>query len=652
MAERRPALREPAPFVARGLRWGLGLGALAGGFEAAVLLSSWSLQPTLAQAAGFHLRSVLYGATYLGAWSALWAAIGWVVPALRRRVAGRAAGHGRAWSAGVLAAGVVLLHGVVTWRVGLHVNDPWSSPVLWAGLAAVAALAAAVGVLVGAAVQRLPARWRPRDRVLLALLVLTWIAVPLGALRGGGGGDGAGEPRVLLVTLDTFRADRVGALGGPVPTPALDALAAGGVQFEQAVSQAPITCPSHLSILSGVAPTTHGVFANGTRIPDDLPLLSEAFGAGGVPTAAFVAGYPVTARFGFDRGFDVFDDDFSARFGDHRLAVRRLVDQGVYARGAPRERRADAVLARAVPWLRRHAGGGFFCWVHLFDPHGPYDAPAPFGGSLAGPLPAPVEGPEMPRFWPAAFRAVADPGYWVRRYDEEIAYTDDRLGALLAVLAEEGIAGQTVVVVVGDHGESLDEHGYYFDHGLYLYDATLRVPLIVAGPGVPAGRRVPCQVRGIDVAPTALELAGLDVPAGVEGESLRPLWEQGCRDGVPRRSVAVTVEPPTVPDPGPELALRADGDLRYKLVRHHRGGHELYDLEADPGETRDVAAEQAEIAAWMAGQLDSVAEGMPVEAVVLPADVEAQLRALGYIDDGPRRGADDDSARERPPEDR
>ncbi len=632
----------PAILAGRASLWALSWGLCAGAAEAAWHLHRWSLPTQLGSASGFFARSVLYGVGFHLLWLLLALGAVGVLPPLRRRILGERGVPTDTLALAALVAGFVGLHGFVFWRVGHHINAPWSSPVLLGGILAVAVISGAAGVGTAVALRPVDARLRRLWAVPLALGLLLFAAVPASLRSTRGEGP---ESRVLLITLDTFRADRVSALGGPVPTPTLDGLAGRGVIFEQAVAQAPITCPAHLSILSGTSPATHGVFANGTVIPADLPLLQEVFGAAGVPTAGFVAGYPVTSRFGFDRGFAVFDDDFGDGLGDHRLTVRRLVDQFVYARGAPRERTADQVLDRAIPWLEHNAGGGFFAWVHLFDPHGPYVAPAPFGESLAGPLPGPVEGPDMPHYWPVRQRAVADPGYWIQRYDEEIAYTDDRLGALLAVLDAAGVLEDTLVAVIADHGESLDEHEYYFDHGLHLYDASLRVPLILAGPGIEEGGRVPCQVRGMDLAPTVLDLAGLATPGTMEGDSLRPLWEEGCPGSGLRFSLAATVEPPWLDDPGAELGLRSDGDARFKFVQHRRSDDQLFDLIADPDEVDDIADVRIDIASWMRDSLGTLTSGMDTEAPTLTEDVEAQLRALGYITDGPRAPTgDDDSA--------
>ena len=631
-------------YLARAAAAGAAWGATAGAVEAVWHLNSWQLYTGVGDALLFLARAVLYTATFFTVWTASVAAVLLVLPRLRRWITGADGAGGVPAILGTLVSGAVVLYGIVTWRVGYHINDPWTSPVLLGGILA----ALVLGVLMGAGVGLAGARWMRRPQRLalwpLPLLALLCIAAPLSTTSS----PPSTEPtRVLLITLDTFRADRIGAVAGHDLTPRLDELGRRGALFEQAVAQAPITCPAHLAVLSSTPPTTNGVFANGTRIPDGLALLPEPFQGQGVPTGAFVAGYPVTSRFGFDRGFDVFDDDFSSAMGEHKITVRRLINQGIYARGTPRERTADAVLERAQPWLERHAETGFFCWVHLFDPHGPYEAQGDFLQSLAGPLPAAEEGPEMPSYWPRRYRAVTDTDYWERRYDEEIAYTDDRVGVLIDLLARHGVLEQTVIAVVADHGESLTEHEYYFEHGLHLYDASLRVPMIVAGPGVRPGSRVPCQVRGMDLAPTVLDLVDVPAPDSFEGESLRSLWETGCPDGV-RLSVAATVEPPWLDEPGAELALRSDGEMRFKYVQHRRSDDELYDLIADPGETADVAAIQADVGVWMVDELTRISEGMVEQAPTLPDDVRAQLEALGYLVDEPSVApSDDDSGEER-----
>ncbi len=293
------------------------------------------------------------------------------------------------------------------------------------------------------------------------------------------------RPDLLLVTIDTLRADRLGCYGRPgAETPIIDGLAARGVRFDHSVAHQPLTLPSHASILTGLTPLRHGVRDNaGFVLAPGIPTLAEWLTAEGYEAAAFVSGFPVHGRFGLARGFGTYDDRFP-----------RGTDT---ARPAYVERRGDATVAAAVAWLRSSPGRGrpVFAWMHLFDPHAPYEPPEPFASRFKG-----------------------------REYEGEIAFADRQLGALLdAWRAARG--RDPIVVVTSDHGEGLGEHGEP-THGLFIYDSTIRVPLVLAGPGIPAGRVPGTLARGIDVAPTVLDLAGVEIPASVEGRSLRPAWER------------------------------------------------------------------------------------------------------------------------------
>ncbi|MGH7288273.1 MAG: sulfatase, partial [Myxococcota bacterium] len=288
--------------------------------------------------------------------------------------------------------------------------------------------------------------------------------------------------RVVLVTLDTVRADRVGCYGAEgAETETLDAIAARGVRFEFAISPAPITLPSHATLLTGLDPPEHGVRHNAQfRLAAGVPTLAEAMRAGGLATAAFVSAFVLDARFGLARGFDIYDDGLGLGAEAHLLT-------GVESRTG--DRTVDAALA----WLER-APERFLLWLHLYDPHATYDPPEPFAS----------------RFGP-------------RRYEAEIAFADAQLARLLARVSERWGEGGTLVVVTSDHGESLGEHGEP-THTLGIYDATQRVPLLLAGPGLPAGRVVrDALARLSDVAPTVLALAGLPPLEGASGQSLLSL---------------------------------------------------------------------------------------------------------------------------------
>lgn len=376
-------------------------------------------------------------------------------------------------------------------------------------------------------------------------------------------------PNVLLVTLDTTRADAIGAYGAsPSVTPNLDDLAARGLVFEEAVATVPLTLPAHTSILSGRYPDDHGVRDNlGYRVPGDVALLAEAFDAAGYDTGAFVGAVVLDATFGLDRGFDVYEDGFDL--------TTTAADPLVVGQWP-----ADVVRGRAAAWLEGR-DGPWFLWMHLYDPHRPHTAPEPFAS------------------------AVADP------YAAEVAFADHEVGALLARVDLD----RTVVAVIADHGEGNGDHGE-LTHGQQAWRSTLRVPFVLAGPGVPVGRRSEV-VSGVDVAPTLLAAAGLPALPDAVGVDVRgPLPE--------RRVYAETLYPRL------QLGLhdlRVLQDDRWRLVEGARA--ELYAWRDDPGETSDRAGQHGDVVAALRSELtqrqdrDAAAE--------IGASARAALEALGYL---------------------
>lgn len=410
---------------------------------------------------------------------------------------------------------------------------------------------------------------------------------------------GARGANILLVTIDTLRKDRVGAYGhrGGL-TPALDALAAAGVRFDAAFSHVPATLPAHASILTGRTPPHHGLRVNGAaRLADSVPTLATVLKARGYRTGAFVGAFVLDARYGLARGFDHYDD---------RYPQGTIGQTFGFA-----ERRAAEVVAAAESWLESGGTAGpWFAWVHLFDPHAPYDAPA-------------------------EYRAGRAP------YDAEVAYTDAMIGRLLDRLGTTGRRATTLVAVTADHGESLGEHGEA-THGLFVYDATAAVPWILAGPGVRPGV-VTAPVGHADVLPTLLDLAGVPAPDGVDGLAassdlpadravyLEALEAQLTRDWAPLTGLATT---------------------RWKYVALPEP--ELYDRSADAGESRNLAASDAARVAALEPVRASLAAGTAPAATAAPRDAtaEARLRSLGYVSGTaasprpPRRyTADDDPKR-------
>ena len=400
----------------------------------------------------------------------------------------------------------------------------------------------------------------------------------------------AERPNVLLVTIDTLRADRVGCYGrAQALTPTMDGLAARGVRFATAVAHVPLTAPSHASILTGVTPLGHGVRDNGGyALPPQIRTAAEDFGQAGYRTAAFVSGFPLNRRFGFDRGFETYDDHLPKGNDPRRaLHVERFADATT-----------DAVLRWMVEPDPSPGRRPFFLWVHYYDPHAPYEPPAEF-----------------------AARFAAEP------YDGEVAFVDAQLARLLRKLEEKGELVRTLILVTADHGESLGEHGEQ-SHGLFIYDSTLRVPFLVAGPGIAPGRVAETVARGIDVLPTLLEGAGFPPRPEIEGRSLRPAIEGREMSDAP--AYAETLYPQRELGWAPLFAWRTS---RHKMIEAPKP--ELYDLEKDPGEAQNRAAgENARFVEMQQKLQAALSRPAPDAASAVDAEAAERLRALGYVGGG------------------
>jgi len=445
-------------------------------------------------------------------------------------------------------------------------------------------------------------------KVIAAAAVVAALAAGWAAWqRGWLGGAGAGPKSVLLVSIDTLRADRLGSYGyTAAQTPVLDALAARGLRFDQAATTVPLTLPAHTSLLTGTFPPFHGVRDNGSFYVDDsMTTLAEVLKPRGYRTGGFVGAFVLDRRWGIAQGFDHYFDEFD--LSKFEMSV------GLDAAQRP----GREVVDRALAWLAEDRERPFFAWVHLYDPHSPYAPPEPYRSRF----PATAQG----------------------AYDGEVAATDAEIGRLLDTLQASGQLESTIVVVVGDHGEMLGEHGEQ-QHGFFIYDAAARIPLIVAGPGVPA-REVRDQVRIVDVMPTVLELVGAETPTDVQGASLMPLARGETLDLLAFTETWY----PRYHYGWSELTAVRDG--RYKFIAAPR--RELYDIQADPGETKDLAAENPRMADALERGLRDMATRTAAKAVaqqprsVDPA-VEQQLRALGYVASTVTRAAMEDKPRGDP----
>jgi arylsulfatase A-like enzyme/Flp pilus assembly protein TadD len=394
------------------------------------------------------------------------------------------------------------------------------------------------------------------------------------------------RPNLLLITLDTTRADRLGCYGYSAGrTPVLDSLAASGILCERAYTVAPLTLPAHASLLTGLYPAENGVRTNGRgRLDDGIPTLAEVLKRRGYETAAFVASFVLDAKFGLDRGFRTYDDELPA---DEPGAAE-----------LHRQRSGEAVVDAALAWLNQKHSGSFFCWVHLYDPHAPYLSHADLFGE-----------------------AFAD-----RPYDAEIAYVDQQVGRLVEFLRTNGLDSRTLVVVVGDHGEGLGEH-VERTHGSTLYNVTMQVPLIFHQAGrLSAGGRVAANVSLIDVSPTIVDLLGLPDPRKITGKS----FAGGLMGGElpPAICYGATDEPFLTNGWSP---LRSLTESRWKYIRTTR--EELYDLAADPEERENLAESNPEWTRAMAGRLAEFEAGLltrETQKVQLSAAERRALASLGY----------------------
>ncbi len=402
----------------------------------------------------------------------------------------------------------------------------------------------------------------------------------------------AAARNLVLVTIDTLRADRLGVYGSrDVATPHLDELAREGAFFAEAAVAVPLTRPSHATILTGLDPFAHGLRDNvSAPLEAKIPTLATILKAAGFETAGFVSAVVLSSQSGLNRGFDLYSDRFEMGADDARF-LNSI------------QRRGDGPTAEAIAWLEKRRDARFFLWLHLYDPHDPYEPPEPYATRYAE-----------------------------RPYDGEVAFSDDLVGRLLAALDRLDRRRDTLVVVTSDHGEGLGEHGENV-HGYFVYQSTLRVPLIFRGPGVLAGAKPSVTARSVDLVPTVLDLLDVALPRDghLAGRTLRPAL----------RGEALPEEPSYAESLLPLLHygwsdLRSIRESRWKYVQAPRP--ELYDLAADPGERDNrVDAEPARAEAFrnaLAKHLAAEKAAPTAGSASVPPDLLEKLGALGYLGAG------------------
>ena len=480
----------------------------------------------------------------------------------------------------------------------------------------------------------LPARCALPVAALAAVLAL----VPSCGVRPSGP-----RPNVLLITVDTLRPDHLGCYGYRRSTsPHIDALARRGVVFRQAVTAAGRTVQSFPSILTGVYPMVHGLRYEGQshEILEGRFTLTRALKDAGYDAFAVTQGLNV----GLHRDFDIYDPDIYLDPQGKRVHVPTRNDR--------------EATTKAVQWLRGRRGrpAPFFLWLRYNAPHWPYDAPAPYTEAFDPEYRGrhtfnDEEGPGIERgdiIFGRTRLPEREIEHAVAHYDGEVAYADHAIGELLKALEDLGHGGgRTLVILTSDHGESLGEHDYFFEHGAYLYDPSVRVPLILSLPsGLPEGRVIESQARTIDIVPTVLDILGLRVPDGLQGTSLAGRMRRTDRSPAPvaysesgrnfyRENPRQYVEGVA----GKWRMLRTDTHKLILIPRDPEPVWELYDLRADPGETRNIAAEAPGILEPLRAQLLEIVAADPGRAdredPPLPEGLRDTLRSLGYVGGGP-----------------
>lgn len=418
----------------------------------------------------------------------------------------------------------------------------------------------------------------------------------------------AGVDSVVLITIDTLRADHIGAYGGKAVTPVLDRLAEQGVLLEQASTPVPSTGPAHVSLMSGLHPWRHGAMANAVPLDPELLTLAQVLSERGLATGAFVSSYIVDRRFGLDRGFDTYFFEPT---------------EGYDWRGSRRDKfwsRGEATVGAATDWIASHAGEPFFVWVHLFDPHRPYLPPREF--ALSETEPVDISGKRLP----PEVRDMHELAQLNRQYRGEVSYADAQVGRLVAKLSSLKLADRTAVIVTSDHGEGLGDHGL-LEHGQNVFDELVRVPMIFRATGLPAGRRLVGPAQLEDLMPTILVMLGVDCdagPDGVDGIDLLP-WLRAETE-IPPRSWAV----------GRRRPYRGQPDLFFarrwpeKWMGAAAGTGEMYALDSDPGER---AGRSGELAPKELGAALTRMDSRATRTIPDPdPKVRRALEALGYIE--------------------
>ncbi len=396
--------------------------------------------------------------------------------------------------------------------------------------------------------------------------------------------------RVFLITLDTTRADHIGCYGyKKIETPNIDTVAQEGVLFTNALCQVPVTLPSHVSIMTGLYPPEHGVRHNtGNILKENVVTLAEMLREKGYRTAAFVSAYAVARKWGLAQGFESYDDFFAAD------------EEGMLDLTPKAERRANITIASAIDWIRRNKDAKIFLWIHLFDPHADYEPPMPFSEKYK----------ESP-------------------YDGEIAFMDGEIGKLWQFLKAEKLWNDSLIILLGDHGEALGEH-HEKTHSTLIYNSTIRVPLIMKSRSLPKQRTIEDVASTVDILPTILDYLKLPVPSELKGKSLLSFVNGNTHD---QRDIYMETLSPRINYGWSELTGLRRG--KWKFIQ--APVPELYDLEKDPHETVNLSLKEKDMAKELARALGEMQKGFErsgggySQSVVIDDESRDALLSLGYV---------------------
>lgn len=464
---------------------------------------------------------------------------------------------------------------------------------------------------------------------MLARLIGSALFFPLLSCGTGPAIDSDARPNVILVSIDTLRADSTSLYRGPLPTPGFEALASRGVVFDRAYAPAPETGPSHATLFTGQEVLRHGVIRNGVPLPEEKQTLAEVFRDAGYATAAFVSSWVLDARFGWDQGFGVYDASF-AENGATMNKQRNRYPGALWLEHdfEGLDRRASVTNEAVSGWLTE-AREPYFLFVHYFDPHGPYLPPREILPRLRE-VEVDLKGRSHRKITPRKLKAR------ILRYYGEVLYVDDALSDLVARIESADSSRPTLLVVTADHGEGLGNHGW-MEHSIFLYDELVRIPLLFVWlDSQTEAVRIETPVALGDVAPTMIALANLPPLDATDGRSLA----KNVRDGSPPPERPIfghrrAYDPESYKGrPGLPGRMASVRNSRWKLIRNWDAADELYDLHVDPGELQNRIEDEGDIRTELDALLDAHLSGLPT--VEIPHEVTPEIRrkleALGYFE--------------------